>query len=46
MVFTYVPGTGTTMTIDGKDKVTIAGPGIRASALLGMAGTKASECRS
>ena len=26
MVFTYVPGTGTTMTINGQDKVTIAGP--------------------
>ena len=26
MVFTYVPGTGTTMTINGKDKLTIAGP--------------------
>jgi hypothetical protein len=26
MVFTYVPGTGTTMSISGKDKVTIAGP--------------------
>lgn len=25
MVFTYVPGTGTTMSINGKDKVTIAG---------------------
>lgn len=27
MVFTYVPGTGTTLTINGKDKVTIAGAG-------------------
>jgi len=27
MVFTYVPGTGTTLTINGKEKVTIAGPG-------------------
>ncbi len=26
MVFTYVPGTGTTMAINGKDKLTIAGP--------------------
>jgi hypothetical protein len=26
MVFTYVPGTGTTMSINGKDKLTIAGP--------------------
>jgi hypothetical protein len=26
MVFTYVPGTGTTLTINGRDKVTIAGP--------------------
>ena len=26
MVFTYVPGTGTTLTINGKDKLTIAGP--------------------
>jgi hypothetical protein len=26
MAFTYVPGTGTTMTINGKDKLTIAGP--------------------
>ena len=26
MVFTYVPGTGTTLVIDGKEKVTIAGP--------------------
>ena len=26
MVFTYVPGAGTTMTINGKDKLTIAGP--------------------
>ena len=26
MVFTYVPGTGTTMTINGQDKLTIAGP--------------------
>ncbi len=26
MVFTYVPGTGTTLAINGKDKVTIAGP--------------------
>jgi hypothetical protein len=25
MVFTYLPGTGTTVTINGKDKVTIAG---------------------
>lgn len=25
MVFTYVPGTGTTMSINGKDKLTIAG---------------------
>ncbi|MDR3749624.1 MAG: chalcone isomerase family protein [Acidobacteriota bacterium] len=26
MVFTYVPGTGTTYTINGQEKVTIAGP--------------------
>jgi hypothetical protein len=26
MVFTYVPGTGTTLTVNGKGKVTIAGP--------------------
>src|SRR5208282_2050336 len=26
MVFTYVPGTGTTLAINGKDKLTIAGP--------------------
>jgi Chalcone isomerase-like len=26
MVLTYVPGTGTTLAINGKDKVTIAGP--------------------
>jgi Chalcone isomerase-like len=26
MVFTYVPGTGITMSINGQDKVTIAGP--------------------
>ncbi|HYH01273.1 MAG TPA: chalcone isomerase family protein [Terriglobales bacterium] len=26
MIFTYVPGTGTTMMIGGKDKLTIAGP--------------------
>lgn len=26
MVFTYVPGTGTTMSINGQDKVTVAGP--------------------
>jgi len=26
MVFTYVPGTGTTLVINGKEKVTIAGP--------------------
>jgi hypothetical protein len=26
MVFTYVPGTGTTMSINGQDKLTIAGP--------------------
>jgi hypothetical protein len=26
MVFTYVPGTGTTLTINGKEKLTIAGP--------------------
>jgi hypothetical protein len=26
MVFTYVPGTGTTYSMNGKDKVTIAGP--------------------
>ena len=26
MVFTYLPGTGTTLAINGKDKVTIAGP--------------------
>jgi hypothetical protein len=26
MVFTYTPGTGTTMTINGQDKLTIAGP--------------------
>jgi len=27
MVFTYVPGTGTTLSINGKEKLTIAGPG-------------------
>ena len=27
MVFTYVPGTGTTLAINGKDKLMIAGPG-------------------
>ena len=27
MVFTYVPGTGTTLAINGKEKLTIAGPG-------------------
>jgi hypothetical protein len=27
MVFTYVPGTGTILTINGKEKLTIAGPG-------------------
>ena len=27
MVFTYVPGTGTTLTMNGKDKLTIAGAG-------------------
>ncbi len=26
MVFTYLPGTGTTLAINGKDKLTIAGP--------------------
>ncbi len=26
MIFTYVPGTGTTFAINGKDKLTIAGP--------------------
>jgi hypothetical protein len=26
MVFTYIPGTGTTLAINGKDKLTIAGP--------------------
>ena len=26
MVFTYVPGTGTTFAVNGKDKLTIAGP--------------------
>ena len=26
MVFTYVPGTGTTLAINGNDKMTIAGP--------------------
>jgi hypothetical protein len=26
MVFTYIPGTGTTIAINGKDKLTIAGP--------------------
>jgi Chalcone isomerase-like len=26
MVFTYVPGTGTPFAINGKDKLTIAGP--------------------
>ena len=26
MVFAYVPGTGTTLAINGKDKLTIAGP--------------------
>ena len=26
MVFTYVPGTGTTLAINGKEKLTIAGP--------------------
>ena len=26
MIFTYVPATGTTIAIDGKDKLTIAGP--------------------
>ena len=26
MVFTYVPGTGTTLSINGQDKLTIAGP--------------------
>ena len=29
MIFTYVPGTGTTFAINGKDKLTIAGPGFR-----------------
>jgi len=27
MIFTYIPGTGTTFAINGQDKVTIAGPG-------------------
>jgi hypothetical protein len=27
MVFTYLPGTGTSLTIGGKEKLTIAGPG-------------------
>ena len=27
MVFTYVPGTGTTLAINGKEKLTITGPG-------------------
>lgn len=27
MVFTYVPGTGSTLAINGKEKLTIAGPG-------------------
>jgi hypothetical protein len=35
MVFTYVPGTGTTLTINGKEKLTIAGPGF-AQVLLSM----------
>jgi hypothetical protein len=26
MVFTYVPGTGTTYTLNGKEKLTITGP--------------------
>jgi len=30
MVFTYLPGTGTTMSINGKDKVTIASPAFAA----------------
>ena len=29
MVFTYIPGTGTTMAIKGKDKLTIAGDDFR-----------------
>jgi len=29
IVFTYIPGTGTTMAINGKDKLTIAGAGFR-----------------
>jgi hypothetical protein len=28
MVFTYVPGTGTTLAINGKDKLTLAGPAL------------------
>jgi hypothetical protein len=26
MIFTYVPGTGTTFSVNGADKVTVAGP--------------------
>jgi hypothetical protein len=30
MVFTYVPGTGTTFALNGKEKLTVPGPGYHA----------------
>ena len=46
MVFTYVPGTGTTFAINGQEKLTIAGPAFGPGALLGVARAEAAQCRS
>ena len=46
MVFTYLPATGTTVTINGKDKLTIAGPRLQPGALLGVAGAETSHGKS
>jgi hypothetical protein len=43
MVFTYVPGTGTTFAINGKDKLTIAGPAFRPGHLLRVARPQAAH---
>ena len=40
MVFTYVPGTGTTLAINGQDKVTIAGAGFAQTLFLVWFGPK------
>ena len=43
MVVTYVPGTGTSMAINGQNKVTIADP-VWSGAVFGVAWAQATEC--